>query len=197
MRDSSIRCFIAIELPDSIQRIFEEIQNVFKSRISNASWTKLGNFHLTLKFLGDVKQNRISKICSVVDNISNEHASFRLCFGGIGAFPSMSRPRVLWIGLKQGVSQTTRLWQKINSEMLHLGFKNEKRFHPHTTLARMRSRENLSRHKDLFCKYDSLPNTILTVNEIVLVESKLHPSGAVYTPFKKFQLSREIVDNGE
>lgn len=190
MRDSAIRCFIAIELPDSIQKVFEEIQTTLRSRISNASWTKLGNFHLTLKFLGDVKQNRISEICNTIENITKKYDPFSLHFGGIGAFPNISRPRVLWIGLKQGTSTTTRLGQEINSEMMHLGFKNERRFHPHVTLARIRSHANLSGFMELFEKYDTLQNTKLTVKEIVLVKSKLHTSGAVYTPLRKFQLSR-------
>lgn len=190
MRETSIRCFIAIELPDSIQEIFEEIQTTLRSRISHASWTKLGNFHLTLKFLGDVKQNRISEIGNTIEYISKKYEPFPLNFGGIGAFPNIPRPRVLWIGLKQGTLTTTELGQEINTEMIHLGFKNESRFHPHVTLARIRNPVNFSGFKDLFEKYDTLQNSKLTVNEIVLVKSKLHPSGAVYTPIKKFQLSR-------
>lgn len=190
MRDPSIRCFIAIELPDSIQKVFEEIQNKLRSKIRNASWTKFGNFHLTLKFLGDVKQNRFSEICNGIENVSKKHEPFPLYFGGIGAFPNITRPRVLWIGLKKGESTTTRLGKELNSEMVHLGFKNERRFHPHVTLARIRSYVNLSSLSDLLEKYDTLQNTKHTVNEIVLVKSELHPSGAVYTPIKKFQLSR-------
>ncbi len=197
MRNASIRCFIAIEVPDCIQQVFEETQNALKSSISKASWTRFGNFHLTLKFLGDVKQDRISEICDTIENVSKKHETFTLDFGGIGAFPNMLRPRVLWIGLSHGKADTTELARAINSELAHLGFKYDSRFHPHVTLTRLRKHVNLERLKSLFQKYQTLQDALMTVDEVTLVKSDLHPSGAVYTPIKKFQLGREIFDNGE
>ena len=103
------RCFVAIEIPEYVQRVFEKIQNELRSEIGKASWTRIGNFHLTLKFLGDVKQDSIPDVCNAINNVAIKQKPFTLEFGGIGTFPNFSRPRVLWIGLKRGSENNNRV----------------------------------------------------------------------------------------
>lgn len=197
MTTASIRCFVAIEIPESIQNVFVEMQNALKSKINNASWVKLGNFHLTLRFLGDVKNEDIDEISNTIEGVALNHQPIRLDFGGIGAFPNLTRPNVLWVGLKIGRTPVTTLGVKLNKAMFKLDFKDERRFHPHVTLARLKNRVSLASSMTLFEKFDTLQNAFLTVNEILLVRSELQPSGAIYTPIKRFKLGREKVENGE
>ncbi len=185
------RCFVAIQIPIHVQRVFEKIQNELKTKIEKASWTKNGNFHLTLKFLGNVKKDTISDVCNALDKTTIKQIPFSLEFGGIGTFPNLSRPRVLWIGLKQGGKITTSLSRYINNALFYCDVKSNERFHPHVTLARLKKYANLRGYIELFEEYQTIQNTSMTVNEITLVKSELHPNGAIYTPIRRFHLSKE------
>lgn len=191
MKNVHIRCFVAIEIPLQVQNVFEKIQNELKTEFGNASWTKIGNFHLTLKFLGDVKKDSISDVCNAIDKVAKSQKPFSLEFGGIGTFPNLSRPRVLWLGLKQGVKITTGLSSYINNTLLQWDVKKDGRFHPHITLARLRQSMDLRGYIDLFEEYQTIQNTFMAVDEITLVKSELHPNGAVYTPISRFHLGKE------
>ena len=191
MKTAYIRCFIAIEIPSCVQRVFEKIQNELRTEIGKAVWIRFGNFHLTLKFLGDVKNNSISEIRNAIEKVAIKQKPFALDFGGIGTFPDFSRPRVLWIGLKQGGKITTSLSRDINNALIHADFKKDIRYHPHVTLARLRHQIDLRGYVDLFEEYQTLQHASMPVGEIELVKSELHPNGAVYTPMSRFHLGRE------
>ena len=197
MKPDSIRCFAAIEIPERIQALLAEVQDAFRPKIEKASWTKQGNFHLTLKFLGDVKSRTINEISAALQKIVKSQTPFSIEIGGIGAFPNLERPHVLWVGLKQGIPLTVKLARAINHELVKFGFEKDTRFHPHLTLARLRDQVNLNTFISLFKKFETLDGTLLTVNKITLVKSELHPSGAVYTPLKLCELGKEKVANGK
>ncbi len=190
MSPDSKRCFVAIEIPDRIQVILSEVQSEFRPRIKKASLTRLGNFHLTLKFLGDVEKRNITKINSTVEGIVENRKPFRIEIGGIGTFPNLYRPRVLWVGLTQGANETTTLANSINLEFGELGFSNDKRFHPHLTLARIKESVNMTTDSELFKKFETVAGTLMDVNHLTLVGSELRPSGAVYTPLHIYPLGR-------
>ena len=190
MRPDSIRCFVAIEIPERIQAILSEVQSAFRPRIQKASWTRRGNFHLTLKFLGDVDENSINDINSTVEEIVENDQPFCIEIGGIGTFPNLYRPRVLWVGLTQGAKETTTLANTIVCELKKFGFSNDRRFHPHFTLARIRENINMKAHTEIFNKFETIAGTMMDVRHISLVRSELHPSGAVYTPLHIYSLGR-------
>ena len=177
-----IRCFVAVEIPASIQALMKPVQTHLQSQIRKASWTKPGNFHLTLKFLGDVRPEAINDISEAIERVTETHSPFSIAFGGIGAFPNLARPRVIWMGIKQGASTVSRLAEAVNLELAHLGFSTDNRFHPHLTLARLRTAMNLEPLKNILRKYDTIDGGSMRVSEIALMQSQLHPNGAIYTP---------------
>lgn len=197
MKPDSVRCFVAVEIPERIQVLLTEVQDAFRSKIGRASWTKVGNFHLTLRFLGDVDNNTVSEICASLQKAAACHKPFTIEIGGIGAFPNLTRPRVLWVGLNRGSEPITALARTINLELVKLNYPNGTRFHPHLTLARLREQVNLNAFTNLFKKFETLDGTSLTVDKISLVKSELYPSGAVYTPLKICELKKEKADNGK
>lgn len=190
----TIRCFVAIEVPDGVQALFSPVQALLRSAVQSgggrASWTRRGNFHLTLKFLGDVRADAIDDIGAALQAVIVAQRPFSMEIGGIGAFPNMHRPRVLWIGIKQGTEAVTRLAEAVNHQLAGIGYPAESRFHPHLTLARLRNRVNLKPQVHLFRKYDIINDATVNVNKIVLMRSQLHPKGAVYTPLKMCHFSR-------
>jgi 2'-5' RNA ligase len=177
-----IRCFVAVEIPEPIQVLLKPVQTHLQPQIHKASWTKPGNFHLTLKFLGDVCPEAINDVSEALQRVTDTHPPFSIAFGGVGAFPNLARPRVIWMGVKQGAPTVSRLAKAVNLELAPLGFSTDNRFHPHLTLARLRTAMNLEPLKNILRKYDTIDGGSMHVNEIVLMQSQLHPNGAVYTP---------------
>ena len=188
-KNDAVRCFVAIEIPQSIQALLRPVQTRLQSEIQKASWTKPGNFHLTLKFLGDVPSERIDVVRETIQNVADAQAPFSIEFGGVGAFPNFTRPRVLWVGLKQGALTVSNLAKAVNRELKRLGFPVDNRFHPHLTLARLRTPMNLEPLQNILRQYNTIAGAVVKVNEITLMRSQLHPKGAVYTPLNLCHLS--------
>lgn len=193
IKSEAVRCFVAVEIPASIQGLLPPIQEALRSKIGKASWTKPGNFHLTLKFLGDIHHEVIGEVSQAVQAVAETQVPFSLEIGGIGAFPNLIRPRVVWVGIKHGASALGRLAEAVNIQLAQLGyptgFSRNGRFHAHLTLGRLRSRINLKPFTTLFRKYDTIDGATMTVNEIALMRSQLHPSSAIYTPLNIFHFS--------
>ena len=178
-----IRCFVAVEIPEPIQALLKPVQTHLQSQIhKGTSWTKPGNFHLTLKFLGDIHPEASNDVAEALQRVTERHPPFSIAFGGIGAFPNLARPRVIWLGIKQGASSVSRLAKAVNFELTNLGFSTDNRFHPHLTLARLRTATNLEPLKNILRKYDTIVGGSIRVNEIALMQSQLHRNGAIYTP---------------
>ena len=177
-----IRCFVAIEIPRSIQGLLKPVQTRLQSEIRRASWTKPGNFHLTLKFLGDVRSEKIEVVSEAIQNVADAQTPFSIEFGGVGAFPNFTRPRVLWMGIKQEALTVSDLAKSVNFALKRLGFPTDNRFHPHLTLARLRAPMNLEPLQNMLRQYDTIDGSVVNVSEITLMQSQLHPNGAIYTP---------------
>ena len=186
IKSKVVRCFVAVEIPEAIQRLLPPIQEALRPKMGKASWTKPGNFHLTLKFLGDIHHEAIGEVSQAVQAVAETQVPFSMEIGGIGAFPNLIRPRVVWVGVKRGASAVAQLAEAVDLQLVQLGypssFSRNEQFHAHLTLARLRSRINLKPFTTLFRKYDTIDSATLTVNEITLMRSQLHPKGAIYSP---------------
>jgi 2'-5' RNA ligase len=189
VKGDGVRCFVAIEIPKPVQALLKPVQTHLQSEIPKVSWTKSGNFHLTLKFLGDVYSEAMGAVSEAVQNIAATQTPFSIEFGGIGAFPSLARPRVIWVGIKHGGSIVSHLAKAVNLELKRLGFPTDTRFHPHLTLGRLRSPINLQPLKSALRKYDTIDGATVSVNEITVMQSQLHPNGAIYTPLNVSRFS--------
>lgn len=177
------RLFIAIDLPEELKQKLGRIKSDFQ--ISQARWVKEENLHLTLKFLGQVKNKKIDSINLSLKNLTRTFPVFTLQTGNLGAFPSLKRARVLWIDIKEGEEAVQKLVQSIENEFLKLGFEKEKRrFEPHITLARLKKPESILRLPSVDWSYS------LKVTRIILFESLLKPTGPVYTPLNVFPLKK-------
>ncbi len=183
-----MRTFIAIELPDSIKKKIGEVQAPLKKTDTFVSWVKPGNIHVTLKFLGEVPEDKIDSVYAATEKAVKGAKRFTMSLKGMGGFPNLRRPRVIWIGAGSGEAELSHLAGRIEEEMEKIGFPKEKRkFSAHFTIGRVKSPKNIEQLAAQVASSDFLTEEI-QATEVVVMKSQLNPSGAIYTPLKKVPL---------
>ncbi len=171
-----------------IQKI-SEVQSQLKQSLTGIRWVAQENLHFTLKFLGSVEDKKIAPLMQALGQALRLAPSFSLMGKGIGVFPNLKRARVLWIGLQgQGLH---RLAEEVETALEPLGFPREKRdFAPHLTIGRWRipglQPERLREGTERWQDYDFGQSQ---VDEVVLFQSVLKPTGAIYSPVGVIRLS--------
>ena len=185
-----IRCFIAIEIPETIQNQLARIQGTLRNQIQKASWVKPSNIHLTLKFLGDVDPEDLESIGEAIEGVAIRHRSFSLRIGGLGTFPNFARPRVMWAGVKVGGERVSAIAQDINVALGDCGFSLDiKKFNPHLTIARLKERIDLRPYTNQYRQYDRIDGAEMSVDTISLIQSQLHPTGAIYSTLESYSFT--------
>jgi RNA 2',3'-cyclic 3'-phosphodiesterase len=189
-RDSDeIRGFVAIELPKTVKTYLAEISADLKRCRADVKWVRPEAMHLTLKFLGNVRGEVIPAIENELRSVLAGEAAMHMQVTGLGAFPGLNKPRVIWAGLKDVSGKMAPLAAEIDKALEPLGFEREKRsFSPHLTLGRVRSNSGI---RDLVeavrTQMDAAGPTFIA-DRILFFESILKPSGAEYYPLCSFAL---------
>lgn len=93
-----IRCFIAIPLSDEIKEKAVEIQSRLRKANADVKWVERENLHITLRFLGEIEEAKVEKVKRLMEEVAGRFSPQKLVFKGVGAFPDLRRPRVVWIG---------------------------------------------------------------------------------------------------
>jgi len=188
-----IRSFIAIDLPPAFLEAIGSLQDELKIGRTGIRWVKSGNIHLTLKFLGDIPEGLLDERGDILASVCKGHVPFGLSMGKPGGFPSLERPRVIWLGLEGELDRLDALSQNIESGCLSAGLAEEKRsFHPHLTLGRVKDWRKISANlADLIGRAGAVSAGTFTVNAVHLYKSDLTRDGAVYTKLKSFPLKQE------
>jgi RNA 2',3'-cyclic 3'-phosphodiesterase len=184
--NESVRTFIAIELPVDIKSGLRSLQVRLKTSNPNtAKWVDPDNIHLTLKFLGETRLTLIPSITLALDDVAKNIPSFALSLTELGAFPDLRRVQIVWVGLTGALGVLDQLQRNLETAISPLGFPTEKRpYVPHLTLARMRDTAVLSDRQNLGALIARTGlNTSLKwiVGSVSLMQSRLTPSGAIYT----------------
>jgi RNA 2',3'-cyclic 3'-phosphodiesterase len=182
----TIRSFIAIELTAEVKAELAKIQSGLKQASNCASrWVNPESIHLTLFFLGDIRESQVVPVQEAITRTAACFAAFELRLGLPGAFPDMVRPQIIWVGLEGNLSYLAEMQMKLVKELQPVGFKPENRpFSPHLTLARLRPEATPAERQNLAAALAHLVNTakpVVAVKDISLMKSRLAASGAVYT----------------
>jgi 2'-5' RNA ligase len=192
-----IRAFIAIDIPDAIQQKLNEITTRLQSldQTKAVRWVAARNIHLTLKFLGEVSQTNLELLTEIIQAEAIKHRPFELEVGELGAFPSIRRPRVIWIGI-HAPQELLTLQHGVEAETIRLGYAAEERpFSPHLTLARI---SHNASPEDVRCIGEILATQKVgilgkvNVTRVVLFRSDLRPGGAIYTPLFNAPLVKSV-----
>ncbi len=180
-----MRLFVAIEVSPEIRNRISEFVNQAKHRLANARWVRPEGLHVTLKFLGNVADDRRVSIESALQKVKARQ--FELSVRNIGFFPNPKSPRVLWVGLHSG-PELASLAEGTDEALTLLGFEREKRaFTPHVTLARFMERSRTRNVNTVLPDLNPSFGT-MTAKEFHLYESKLSPKGASYSKIASFPL---------
>jgi 2'-5' RNA ligase len=178
----TIRTFIAIEIPKTVISKIRELQGVIKAYGFKIRWVRAENIHLTLKFLGDIEEIKINEIAEAVSKTAEQHSPISLKAKGIGVFPGIKRPRVLWVGLSGQLEALIKLQQTLDENLIALGFSSEERpLKGHLTMGRIKDRIDVKKLGDALMAFRRFESETFTTGQIILYKSELTPSGAIYT----------------
>ncbi|MCX7795098.1 MAG: RNA 2',3'-cyclic phosphodiesterase [bacterium] len=169
-----MRVFIAVELPEEIKEELYKLVSFLKQSISDVKWVEKENFHITIRFIGEVEEDGILKLEKILDDIRDKFPPFRVEIKGIGNFP-----HVLWVGIGEGSDTLKNIAYAIEGSLLREGFQPaDKLFSPHITLGRIKKNiKKIPKDKE-FGPYSFI------VDSITLMQSQLFSIGPVYTPIK-------------
>jgi len=188
-----IRTFIAVKLPDHVIRRLSECQQDLKKHNMRIKWTRPENIHLTLKFLGDIHPDDVGPVRQVIEASVEEFGPIKLCVRGVGVFPGIRRPRILWTGISGQTDVLEKLHQAIDAGLNTLGFaKDERRFTGHLTLGRFRGYLDSELLIDVMKTYTDMVSDEFLVNTVHVYKSDLKPSGPVYTNLSSLWLVNEL-----
>lgn len=184
-----IRAFVGVRIDPRMAQKISEVQSQLKPHLSDVRWVGRGNLHFTLKFLGPIEEEKIALVTEALEQACRLFPRFPILARGIGVFPDIRKPRVLWVGLEG--SSLESLAMGVETALEPIGFAREKRrFKPHLTIGRWRNfdgRPELLRNElERWQGYDFGQSW---VEEVVFFQSILKAEGAVYSPLRVIRLS--------
>jgi RNA 2',3'-cyclic 3'-phosphodiesterase len=187
---TEIRAFIAIELPPEVKTFLGDMTSFLKKHGGDVKWVRSEGIHLTLKFLGNVPTELIEEIERAAQPVFSAQLVIGVDIKGLGAFPTLKRPRVIWAGCRDSKDRFPPLVAQIEDVLQPLGFAKEKRdFNPHLTLGRVRSNDRIADLVAAVKEKIDVTGPSFVADHAVLFESVLSPSGAQYSEICRFDFS--------
>ncbi len=184
-----IRAFIAVPVPVDVIRAAEAARTRCSEMSGGLRWVASERIHLTLKFLGDVDMSRVAAVKTLLAGAVSA-APFALAVAGLGVFPSVKRPRVLWMGVTGETARLIDFAWRLDARLAALGFAQEKRpFRAHLTLGRFKKKTNPKRLADLLLAAAGTDSVAFVADRLILFQSELKPTGAVHTPLAAYPLT--------
>jgi 2'-5' RNA ligase len=183
----SRRCFVGIPMPEEYQRILARIVEAWRGTLhSRITWTREGNWHLTLFFLGEVEERTLESLREQLAEVRMAPFTFQASGGGF--FPPGRKPRVIWVGVRQGADACGKLASLVESAVHPLGFVSDKHdFRAHLTLGRIKQarQDNWS---SLLEYLNGVSWPTVSIDSFVLWQSTLKSTGPEYTSLERYPL---------
>ncbi len=190
------RTFIAINLNSEIKEHLTSLQTNLNIPESKMKWVEKNNLHLTMKFLGYISLEQTKLIKSELKEIASRYSPFIIRLSSnIGVFPVYKMPRIIWVGIKEGIRELKELYNSIENNLSNKGFPREnKDFSGHITIGRVKFIVDKINFIQIL-KRITVNNLSIEVNSIALMESKLTPNGPIYNVAAKFPLLKQKIEN--
>ncbi|MCE9530154.1 MAG: RNA 2',3'-cyclic phosphodiesterase [Planctomycetes bacterium] len=186
-----IRTFIAVKLDAPMRQKAAALQKKLAVGAPDVKWVEEKNLHLTLHFLGEVEELDVVSICRVVKKHAAEMPPFTIETAGLGAFPSLRRPRTIWAGISEGAEELKQLHERLEGPLLELGCyrREERAYSPHLTLGRLTQDDRDGAWAPILAKYADWNGGSTRVNEVLVMSSELRRDGPLYTVMGRGKLA--------
>jgi len=187
-----MRCFIAIDIDDTIRDAVADLQRRMQQQVRlekrDCTWVRPAVMHLTLKFLGEIKDTDSVEVCKITESVAGRHNAFELDIEGVGHFGGRTA-RVLWIGTGGGSEALCSLQQDLEGQLDSVGFAAEARkFSGHLTLCRTKKPKAGIELVQAGEAYKDYKIGSVFVDELIVYQSRLTPDGPVYTALGRYKL---------
>jgi 2'-5' RNA ligase len=187
-----MRVFIAIDIDEDNRAALGNLQQRLQSKVdikkSDAKWVKPENIHLTLKFLGEIRDEQVVDVCNVVKEVADRHNSFDLDIESVGHFGGRNA-RVLWIGTGKGRENLLQLQKDLEQQLASAGWPPEKRaYSGHLTLCRVRHPKAGFKLAQIAGEYRDFKLGIMPAESVSVYQSELTPAGPIYTVLGEYEL---------
>jgi 2'-5' RNA ligase len=181
----TIRSFFSFDIEDqNIIRRLTEVQGMLANTGANLKLVKPQNIHLTVRFLGDISPSMVDAIHEEMKQLS--FTPFEIELTGLGAFPKLTYPRVLWAGIRKGADQLKDVFSQLEPRLRGLGFKPDRKgFSPHLTIARVRSGRNKAQLIKLIRELENYEFGTVKAECFRLKKSDLTPKGPIYSTLRE------------
>jgi 2'-5' RNA ligase len=187
-----MRCFIAIDISEEIKAQLAEVQQELAGSVDirkgDVKWVRAEAMHLTLKFLGEIRDTDVVEICRIVKDVAGRHRAFDLAVKEVGHFGGRSA-RVLWVGAGQQSEPLSALQQDLEEQLAEAGWPKEARkFSAHLTLCRVRNTKAGTRLAEVTGQFRDFDLGVMRADSVSVYESKLTPQGPIYTCLGNYRL---------
>lgn len=188
-----IRTFIAVDPGKAICDRLVSLQKKLAETGAEVKWVEPDNLHFTLLFLGEVDERGVLDVCKAVSDVTAKFPTFTMTVAGTGCFPNMCRPRVVWVGLKQGAEEMLALHDALEKPLLKLGcYRREAReYTPHITLGRIKTDIPLTQLAAALTKHQTWKAGEAVIQTVHVMSSELKSSGPVYAVLSRGKLAPE------
>ena len=184
-----IRTFVAVLIAEDLKRRVSEVQERLKKLAPDVKWVAPENFHVTLKFLGDVSEDALPDVFAAVEDAARGFSPFDLSLCGLGAFPSPRKARVVWAGIEDGREPLRELASAVEASLAELNFEKEDReFKSHITIGRVKFSKFLDRLAQGIDEIDAGDMGVQRVTSVAVMRSDLQREGPVYSPLRVIEL---------
>ena len=187
-----MRVFIAIDIDENNRAALGNLQQQLQSKVDikkgDAKWVKPENIHLTLKFLGEIRDEQVVDVCNIVKEVAGRHNSFELAIESVGHFGGRSA-RILWVGAGKGRENLLQLQKDLEQQLASAGWPPEKRaYSGHLTLCRVRNPKAGFKLAQIAGEYRDFKLGIMPADSVSVYQSQLTPTGPVYTVLSENKL---------
>ena len=186
----TVRVFIAIEINSEIKDKLSEYLSKLKMTGADVKWVSPENIHLTLKFIGYIEKEALTNLNEIINDAVSGIDPFSISISNIGAFPSLNKPRVVFACVQERGNNLLRIYEKLDKGVGQLGIKKEsKKYVGHITLGRVKSQKNISKLKNTLNVGAECFFGREKVTSLSLIQSRLTPTGPLYTRLNNFILN--------